>query len=67
VSAPCKSLGIAVARLVYRGLVTEARALAGGRDTWTASECRAILGAGRALKRLGVENGVEVARSVMGW
>lgn len=65
---PCKSLGIAVARLIYRGLITEARVLAGTRNTWTPVECRAIIGAGRSLHtRFGVKEGVSIAKSVMGW
>ena len=67
-NTPCKSLGIAVARLVYRGRVHEARVLAGTRNTWTPVEARAILGAGRSLHtRFGVKEGVSIAKSVMGW
>jgi len=66
-TAHCKSLGIAVARLIYAGRVSEARELAGGLDVWTPVECRAIVGAGRALRRFGVEDGAAIARSVMGW
>lgn len=65
---PCKSLGIAVARLIYRGDVSGARRLAGVRSTWTPVEARAILGAGRSLRaRFGVAEGVSIAKSVMGW
>lgn len=63
---PCKSLGIAVARMIARGFVHEARVLACGRNSWTPVECRAILGAGRSLNRFGVD-GVQVAKNVMGW
>ena len=65
---PCKSLGIAVARLIYRGDVSGARILAGVRNTWTPVEVRAILGAGRSLHtRFGAKEGVSIAKSVMGW
>jgi hypothetical protein len=64
---PCKSLGIAVARLVYRGLVSEARVLAGTRNTWTVPEARAIIGAGRSLQTRFGADGLTIAKSVMGW
>lgn len=66
-ATPCKSLGIAVARLIYAGRVSEARDLTGGRDTWTPIEVRAIMGAGKSLHRFGVTDGARIARSVMGW
>jgi hypothetical protein len=47
-------LGVQVARLVVRGLVGEARALAGSRTSWSVSEARALIGACRfAQTKLG--------------
>lgn len=62
-----KYLGTAVARLVYRGDIHDARIVAGSRTTWSPAEARAILGAGRSLARFGIPNGVQIAKSVMGW
>ena len=67
INPPCKSLGISIARLVYRGDVAGARVLAGTRNSWTPVEARAILGAGQSLHRYGVPDGLAIARSVMGW
>lgn len=65
-NAPCKSLGIAVARLIVRGDIHAARVLAAMRNTWTPVEARAILGAGRfAARRYGAPH--DIAKSVMGW
>ena len=65
-TTPCKSLGIAVARLIYRGFIHEARTLAAGRVYWNPTEFKAILGAGRSLTRFGLYNGVSLAKEVMG-
>jgi hypothetical protein len=61
-------LGVQVARLMIRGLVHEARVLAGMRNTWTPIEARAILGVGREMQRRGwIDDGIQLAHSVMGW
>ena len=65
-NAPCKSLGIVIARLIVRGDIHAARVLAATRDTWTPIEARAILGAGRyAMKHYGAP--YDITRSIMGW
>lgn len=65
-NTPCKSLGIAVARLIYQGFVHEARNLAEGHKSWTSVEHKAIIGAGKSLVRFGVPNGASLAKGVMG-
>lgn len=67
-STPCKSLGIAVARMMFRGDIHSARILAGMRNTWTPVEARAILGVGRILRnRFGIHEGISLAKSIMNW
>lgn len=65
-NTPCKSLGIAVARLIYKGYVHDARMLASDCRTWTLAERKAIIGAGKSLLRFGIPNGVSLAKGVMG-
>lgn len=58
--------GILVARAIVAGDISQARALARGRLSWSLTESRAILGAGRYCERV-YRAPKDIGRSVMGW
>lgn len=56
-----------IAELIRSGFVSDARALAHGRTSWTKGEAREIIDAGISLYQYGVTNGADVALSILNW
>lgn len=67
-NAPCKTIGIRIARLIYAGDVGAAREMAVGRNTWTVPEARAIIGASMTLPTfLSPVARRQIANEILGW